>query len=365
MAEQRTPEDWGAFYEAERPLYEAFTVGLEGLLRQLLERASIPYVQIEGRTKGVPNFVAKLRRKNEKYKDPLAEVTDLAGLRIVLFYLDDVSRVGDLIEKQFAVDQSHSEDKSAALDPTRFGYLSVHHVIQLSDSREALPEWERFAGLYAEVQVRTVLQHAWGAISRKLAYASVHEAPRKLQRNLNRLSALLELADDEFVDIRLARETIEAEYDREVERGNLDLEIDESSLESYLRETGARDRIKDLAEKAGAPKEYDVPEQEDDYDDLRQEISSRLLEVMEISGLGRIADLDKLLSGAWSWVPRFMQDVNDRYSDSDGKPTLARNPDNWLTLLVLWATRASKDTIMGLGYVDRLAEAITSTYPED
>jgi putative GTP pyrophosphokinase len=363
--EERSSEQWGEVYAERRPAHVSFTGALDVLLRQLLDQASIPYAQVESRTKETANFVGKLKRKNEKYADPLTEVTDLSGLRIILFYLDDVERVGELITQQFEVDAEHSGDKSVALDPDRFGYLSVHHVIRLDSSRKELLEWKRFDGYCAEIQVRTVLQHAWAAISRKLAYASVREAPRDLQRNLNRLSALLELADDEFVDIRAAREEIEAEYDRELERGNLDLGVDESSLAIYLRETGIGEEIERFAREADSPSAADaVAELEkDEYERLRRDLFRRLLNAVERAGLERISDLDRLLKGHWESIPRFIQTVNERFAE-DGEP-LVDDSDNWLTLVVLWAMQAPAEVFDELDYMDELAEAVVSTYGED
>lgn len=358
------PEEWGEAYQREHPTFVGYTAALELLLPQLLDKAGIAYVQIDGRTKGVSNFVSKLRRKQEKYDEPLREVTDLSGVRIVLYYLDDVERVGELIESQFEVDAANSGDKAASMDPDRFGYLSVHHIVRPSATRRSLPEWTAFADLQAEIQVRTVLQHAWGAISRKLAYASVREAPRDLQRSLNRLSALLELADDEFVDIRVARESIEQEYDREVERGNLDLEIDESSLDAYMRESGVATRIAELALAAGSPtvEAKDANWREEDIlEEHRQGQRRTLLAVLANLGMTRISEIDERLSGLWSSMPGFMEAVNAGYKDDDGMPISAA-PTIWITLVLLWSERAPAETFSNLGYVSGLTEAIVSTY---
>jgi putative GTP pyrophosphokinase len=366
--DKRKPEEWGAAYESERGVFSAYTVALEVLLAQLLDKAGIPYVQLEGRTKGVANFVSKLRRKQEKYVNPLEEVTDLTGLRVVLYYLDDVERVGELIEEQFDVDPAHSGDKGASMDPDRFGYLSVHYVVRPSLKRNSLPEWTTFADLSAEIQVRTVLQHAWGAISRKLAYASVQEAPRDLQRSLNRLSALLELADDEFVDIRTAREAIEQQYDREVERGNLELDVDESSLDIYLRESGAGERISKLAREAGSPtaeaKEAHWDEETADLaDEWRQTKTRDLLTVLKDIGIGRISELDETLDGLWKSIPSFMKVVNEGYADDDGLP-ISAVPETWLILVLLRSMEAPPEQFSALGYVPDLVDIVVSTYEQ-
>jgi ppGpp synthetase/RelA/SpoT-type nucleotidyltranferase len=352
------PEEWGKQYEGRRSTYVAYTRALELLLSQLLDQASIPYVQIEGRTKDVPNFVSKLRRKEEKYADPLAEVTDLTGLRVVLYYLDDVDRVGEIIEDQFEVDRANSVDKADLLDPDRFGYLSVHHVVRLEEPRRSLPEWAPFGDISAEVQVRTVLQHAWGAISRKLAYASVREAPRDLQRSLNRLSALLELGDDQFLNIRRAREGIEEVYDRELERGNLNLEVDESSLESYIRESGLEDRVSQLARAAGSPQRRLDPEY---LKEMQQEGMSDLLSVLRALEIDQISQLDERIQGLWEAIPEFMTSVNEVYGARHGKP-IADLPLNWLVLILLWSAEATPEQFEKFRYGEDLVDAIISTY---
>jgi len=350
------PEDWGRLYATERRKYLGLTPALELLFPKLMEKEEIPFAQIEGRTKDVPNFISKLRRKS--YNDPLVEVTDFSGIRIVLFYLDDVERVGEMIQRNFALDEDHSVDKRALMDPDRFGYQSVHHVVQLSPERAALPEWSEFADLSAEIQIRTVLQHAWGAISRKLAYASVREAPRDLQRSLNRLSALLELADEQFLDIRNARKEIEQQYDREVERGNLDLAVDESSLDIYLRESGVADRITEVVEEAGSPTAPPLTEEEA-HEEMRD-----LLTILDRLGITRIAELDERVRSLWSKLPNFFSLVNQGFVEWEGGPLRAYHK-NWLALALLWDAEASPEDFQVVRYIDPLIHLIRATYDPD
>jgi putative GTP pyrophosphokinase len=65
-----------------------------------------------------------------------------------------------------------------------------------------LPGWAKYKGLKAEFQVRTILQHAWDAISHKLDYKPESPMPRQNRRRLARLAGLLELADDEFSNLK-------------------------------------------------------------------------------------------------------------------------------------------------------------------
>ena len=117
-------------------------------------------------------------------------------------FSDDVDKIAKVIQDEFEVDEVNSVDKREILDPDRFGYLSLHYVIKLNDKRISLPEYKRFKDLKIEIQIRSILQHAWAEIEHDLGYKSKHSVPRKVRRNFSRLASLLELADEEFDKIR-------------------------------------------------------------------------------------------------------------------------------------------------------------------
>lgn len=351
----KTPEEWGEDFRLVRASYEGFTGELDKLVSDLLTADEIAFAQVESRTKEVPNFVSKLRRKGEKYDDPLQDVTDLAGLRVIVYYLDDVTRVGEMLKREFDIDAEHSGDKSEALDPDRFGYVSAHYVLRLGASRSGLREWNRYDSLVAEVQVRTVLQHAWAAINRQLNYGSVREAPRDLQRNLSRLSALLELADEQFLEVRRSRETIEDAYDAALGGGDLSLELDESSLDAYLERFQISRRLEELAAAAGAipmDKAYDAAEARE----LSEARDRRdLHEVLRMVGVTSIEELHQLVEKALPSAQHFIETLNA--PDGPGRGRMSVSPDNWLTLLVLRAHDAPRDAYDAIRYSDELIDA--------
>ena len=146
-----SPQEWGNRYRAIRGTCESLTARLRALVVDLLADANIEVIQIEARTKEVDNFVEKVGRKRRKYTNPLAEVTDLVGLRIITYYREDVTRVGEILAQEFQIDATNSVDKAAALDPDRFGYSSVHYVVSLSPDRRSLAEWKPYVGFRAEI----------------------------------------------------------------------------------------------------------------------------------------------------------------------------------------------------------------------
>lgn len=154
--------DYRQEYKNVQPVYEKLTRKLQGLLDELLESQGIK-ATLESRTKEVESFGGKISRPGKAYTDPLRQITDLSGIRIILYSISDVETVGKLVQSKFKVDPTNSVNKIDQLEPDRFGYLSQHFVVQVGDSRKHLPEWAGLCDLWAEIQVRTVLQHAWAA----------------------------------------------------------------------------------------------------------------------------------------------------------------------------------------------------------
>lgn len=235
-----TEEKWKKQYAESRGVYKSFSKKMESLLVDLIEGKDIDIVKSEHRAKSVESFIKKFNREDKDYSDPINEMTDLAGVRVVTYYVEDVDRIGEIINSEFDVDKDNSIDKYKILKEDQFGYLSVQWIISLGKNRKQLEEWKPYAGLKVEVQVRTALQHAWASVDHKLRYKPNYEPPRKLKRKLYRLSALFELADEEFSAISQLSEKEKSKYKSVFEKGIYEVEFNSMSLDVYLEATGKR-----------------------------------------------------------------------------------------------------------------------------
>jgi len=233
-------------YSELRPHYKEFAYRLHGLVDDLIKHVGIPVVNIEHRTKTPESFIEKIKRKS--YNDPFDQIKDFAGLRIITYYQESVDRVKEIIYKEFEIDEAHSIDKNSDLGPGEFGYKSVHLIISLSQERAKLDEWTSFAKLSAEIQIRSVLEHAWADISHKLDYKAPSQLPLALRRRLFRLSALLEIADEEFKSLLNQAETMTKEITQSKE-GLLPLNQD--SLREFLEQNADLKKWEQLGIEAG------------------------------------------------------------------------------------------------------------------
>lgn len=197
------------------------------------------------RLKSRDSLARKLARPDRTYAS-LWDVTDLVGLRVITYFEDGVDRVGELVEARLPVDFAHSTDKRDSRDAARFGYRSLHYVCRLDGA--PLPAEARL-----EVQARTVLAHAWAEIEHDLGYKAGDAVPSDVRRRLNRLSGLLELADQEFVAIRHALGAYADALPRRIASGDDAVPIDLLSLQSLLDAPIARDLDADIARRLDRP----------------------------------------------------------------------------------------------------------------
>ena len=344
-----TPDKWTRIYKEKRRLYENFSVKLSELITELLRTRDISVAQIEHRTKTVESFKEKLQREGKSYDDPLVQMTDLSGIRIIAYNLEDVEKIGQMLKSEFEVDEANSIDKAQAADPDRFGYASVHYVVSLSASREKLTEWKPYTDIKAEVQVRTVLQHAWAVIDHKLRYKAAHEVPRSLRRQLFRLSALLELADSEFSDLTVRSEKLNKQYSKDVRKGEYDMELNLVSLAAYLKSSKQHLKWNKIAREVG----YEKTVPEEFLSEQR-----RLLKLLRKSGIQTINDFNSLLNEAENWGRDILEFVFKGSREEGFVPFAV--PHDILTILTIYGRRKSitSSTIKDTNFRDELRKAI-------
>ncbi|MDR1802305.1 MAG: hypothetical protein LBQ94_01750 [Treponema sp.] len=231
--------------------HTSFTTKLFELIESLLTTSNIKYHTIEHRTKTIESLEEKIVRKS--IRDIKEEIMDISGIRIILYYQDDVDKVVDLIKDNFIIDEQNSINKADLHNSNEFGYLSVHYIVTLDSKRNNLLEWRNYSDLKAEIQIRTVLQHSWASISHELTYKKNYEIPRKLERKLYRLAGLFELADEQFLNIKeehnLLKEQIKNESTKEEAKN---IEINLLTLKySFEKESSISNTIEKFALEAG------------------------------------------------------------------------------------------------------------------
>jgi len=198
------------FYENNHKQFIAVKNTYIGMIRTLTKQFEAAEVtKIEGRVKDQEECVRKFHRK---YKSKLEAdeqpyeikdfISDLIGIRIVCLYEDQVSVVSELLQRHFKI--LNVTDKTSAVESTEdsFGYKGLHMDLALNSEAGSQPKGLPQMEICVEVQIRSLIQDTWSRLDHKIKYKK--SIPVDLKRRISVLSALFELADREFKEIRNA-----------------------------------------------------------------------------------------------------------------------------------------------------------------
>ncbi|MUL83872.1 MULTISPECIES: bifunctional ribonuclease/(p)ppGpp synthase [unclassified Mycolicibacterium] len=227
---EAAPSTAVAEYSSKRPDLVAATEQYLKLVTGLLDEAGINYLSITARTKSVDSFASKANRRaadgTRMYSDPLVEITDQVGLRVITYLREDVDAVANLLAEEMRL----LDDQDMGLQTARegrWGYASRHLLIGVEGEQHP-----------ASIQVRTVLQHAWAEFEHDVRYKGSIPAEHvsELDRRFTLAAGLLELADREFTEIRERLRITMTEEEGEVESPGFsrDARIATPVLATYL-----------------------------------------------------------------------------------------------------------------------------------
>jgi ppGpp synthetase/RelA/SpoT-type nucleotidyltranferase len=187
-------QEYTSWYKTNQEIYEKLAKEVRRILDGVLKQRGIKVQDIEAREKDTEKFQQKLRN-GVTYSDP-KKMQDLAGIRIICFVKSDVKKVCDAIEKNFEViSMKGNEEKRNDIS----GYSDIQYVCKLTKARIASSEeLKPYENKSFEIQVRTILQHAWSEIEHDDIYKNTANISNDLRRRFFLVSNVLESADNEL-----------------------------------------------------------------------------------------------------------------------------------------------------------------------
>ena len=238
-------------FQEIRPRYEEMTQCLQKILQQPGKAHDLLLI-VQARAKDIASFAEKIQRSGKHYTDPLTQLSDLCGARVIAHTLDDVATVNHFIEQHFEVLADESDDALDRLSDKEFGYLSRHYEIRFKPGvfpETVVPPDLIALRLKAEVQVRTILQHAWADISHDASYKGSFTLPHQWVRELARLAAVLEAADADFNRLQSGLKEYAASYGAYYDEEEVREQIDKLAiaLEANPDNVGIAHRLAKMA----------------------------------------------------------------------------------------------------------------------
>ncbi len=204
----------GEWYDARLDLHTRAARKVRSILEELLHAKRIQFDRVDARVKTRKSFLEKAAKRvggRRKYTAPTEQIMDSVGVRVITYLDSTVSEVGALIESEFEIDRANSLDKGETLGTDRVGYRSRHYVGKLGRKRAELVECAEFKDIPFEIQVRSLLQHAWSELEHDRRFKYPGELPDDIKRRFALLAGQLEMVDREFnaiareIDERAAR----------------------------------------------------------------------------------------------------------------------------------------------------------------
>ncbi len=172
--------NWSKFLLPYEQAVDELSVKFSSLAREYrsLEMHS-PIEQVEGRVKRVSSILAKANRKKVEFENIETKIEDLAGIRIICKFAEDIERVIDLIRERDGHDLKVLQERDYIKNTKPSGYRSYHIIIAYS-----VFTTEGYKEVLAEIQIRTLAMNFWAIIEHSLKYKYSGKIPDDIKERL-------------------------------------------------------------------------------------------------------------------------------------------------------------------------------------
>lgn len=188
--------NWDSFLMPYYQAVDELKIKFRGMRKQFQQaNEHTPIEFVTGRVKPIDSIIEKQSRRY--ISDQLLEqdMQDIAGLRIMCQFVEDIYQVVDLLHKR--TDMKIVEERDYVTNVKPSGYRSYHVVIEYPVQ---LVHGEK--KLLAEVQIRTMAMNFWATIEHSLNYKYQGEFPDDLKARLKRAAEASFMLDEEMSEIR-------------------------------------------------------------------------------------------------------------------------------------------------------------------
>ena len=218
-------------YKTRLPLLEQLLEEVKYILKKCLIEREIELQRLEGRVKTVDSFMEKA--ESYELANPLEEIEDQCGLRIVCLFLGQIDTIAAIIRNNFTV--LSEDNKIEHLDEHSFGYMAFHFTCKLPPYCTG-PRYDAIKQLPFEIQVRTIAMDTWATISHYIQYKKTLDVPKWLRKDFDALGALFYIADTHFEQFYRKAADTKLKITASVESEDLkSVELNVDTLREFLR----------------------------------------------------------------------------------------------------------------------------------
>ena len=161
-----------------------------------------------GRVKSVSSILEKMQRKNIPFERMEEEVEDIAGVRIICQFVEDIEKVNALLSHR--QDMKVIERKDYLANQKKSGYRSLHLIVKY-----AVETIHGSRDILAEIQIRTMAMNFWATTEHSLQYKYKGELPPHVSVQLQKAADAIFVLDNEMSQVR--SEIIDAQIDSQIQ----------------------------------------------------------------------------------------------------------------------------------------------------
>src|ERR1035441_2698823 len=170
-----------AEFDRRKDQYDDLGAGTKGLIETILKKEKIGIHSVQARVKSRKKLESKYCKSDKDYRC-LDDMPDVVGFRIITYYSDELDVIAEIIGREFS-ELRPREDKRIG-SPDTFGYSAIHFDCGYLQGRLSGTEYKRFSDARFEIQVTTILGHAWAEMHHP--WYDESDSPRSEERRVGK-----------------------------------------------------------------------------------------------------------------------------------------------------------------------------------
>lgn len=199
-------------------------------ITEILSDAGLAFDSVTARIKSLRSLTEKALRRDKQgtyvWPDPWHEIHDIIGIRITTYHSTEIPDIMDALGDSLSVVRTIDKTAETRISG-RLGYGSQHLICRVTSASPS--ELAPYQGMLFEVQLRTVLQHAWAEFEHDIRYKASNVSDPRIDRAFALAAGLIELADQQFDQVAAVYDEITKQDKNDSAHDNADSQKLEST----------------------------------------------------------------------------------------------------------------------------------------
>ena len=172
------------------------TLKFEHLIKEHHDKGYYSSIErVEGRVKTISSILDKCQKKGISIDDVTTKIEDIAGIRIICQFVEDIERVAELLHNR--TDIKVKQEKDYVKEPKDSGYRSYHMIVWYTVETMDGPK-----EIMVEIQIRTMAMNFWATVEHSLQYKYKGNMPEDVKKRLNEAARTILSSEEELSLVR-------------------------------------------------------------------------------------------------------------------------------------------------------------------